>query len=111
MSNPNTAPSQVLTIAELECKEDVAASDIWETLQSYAASGHSIRATVITEALDRCEPTGLDLEDIQEAATDGIITLARNSIHSSAETVCREQAEYAHVIGYAGLKLEALAQE
>lgn len=100
----------VLSIVELQAKEDVTPSDVVTTLWDYADSGAAIQGIAVVNAIERAQTTAADLRDIQEAAVAGIIMQARNRLHSKPSTVRAEQAEYAHVVGRVGMMLEDLAK-
>lgn len=102
----------VLSVVELEDKQDVSPSDILATLWDYADSGAAIRGIAVVNAIERCSPSASadDLKDIQEAAIAGIVEQTRNWTHASPETVRKEQGEYASVVGRVGVMLEELTK-
>lgn len=102
----------VLSLVELDAKENVTPSDIVATLWDYADSGAAIRGIAVVGAIERCNPPAseADLKDIQEAAMAGIIQQAKNWTHAGPTTVRTEQGEYAHVVGCVGIKLGELVK-
>lgn len=93
----------------LRNEQDILTTDIHLTLQRCFQLSTAPKGSVITEAMEKCELSEQDLEEIKDAAVRGIIDIGGSIPGVSREQASQEQAEYTHIIGRAGLMLEELA--
>ena len=99
--------SEVKSFAQLVSEPAVSGDELVSTLEDYADIGAAIRGDVVLDLVGRTELTTTHLESLHTAAIRGLTEQARNRLHSSPETVIKEQSEYAQVAGAVGLLLEA----
>jgi len=86
-----------------------------ETLEHYARLAYFIPGEEIIETIELANPAPLHLAQLKDIAAQGIINATRkhrgveHNPHSQYPTMLAAvQSGYAEVLGYAGLRLEAL---